>query len=49
MAILAKMAEMWINRQHRQKVNTNEMAKGPFESGDFSGNGVVGENGGNGN
>ena len=32
MAILAKMAEMAINRQNRQTVNrnSNEMAKGPF-------------------
>ena len=32
MAILAKMAELAINRQNRQTVNknTNDMAKGPF-------------------
>ena len=44
MAILAKMAEMAINRQNRQSVNknSNEMEKVPLESGDF------GENGGNG-
>ena len=42
MAILAKMAEMAIKRQNRQIVNknSNEMAKGPLESGDFGENGV---------
>ena len=51
MAYLAKMAEMVLNRQNRQTVNknSNEMAKGPFPSGDFGENGVFGENGRNGN
>ena len=47
MAYLAKMAEMAINRQTINK-NSNEMAKGPLESGDISENGVFGENGRNG-
>ena len=50
MHALAKMAEMAINRQNRQTINknSNEMAKGPLQSGDFGENGVFGENGRNG-
>ena len=50
MAYLAKMAEMALNRQNRQTVdkNSNEMAKGPLQRGDFGENSVFGENGRNG-
>ena len=46
-AYLAKMAELALNHQNRQIVNknSNKMAKGPLESGDFGENGVFGENG----
>ena len=51
MAILAKMAEMELNRQNRQIVNknSNSWQRGPLESGDFGQNRVFGENGRNGN
>ena len=44
---LAKMSEMAINRQNVNK-NSNEMQRGPLESGDLGQNGVFGENGRNG-
>ena len=51
MAVLAKMAEMALNRQNRQTVNknSNTWQRDPLESGDFGQNGVFGENGRNGN
>ena len=50
MAYLTKMAEMALNRHNRQTVNknSNEMTRGPLESGDFGENSVFGENGRNG-
>ena len=42
MAILAKMANIAVSASFGK--NSNEMAKGPFESEDFPENGEYGEN-----
>ena len=50
MVYLVKMAEKVIKCQNRHTLNkySNEMAKGPLESGNFGKIGKFGENGGNG-